>query len=108
MKSIGSTPPRPFDGRLICGGPGSYRARSGPYGLGDGLREREERLRRRGARLRDHDGLARIALHRDARVDGDLAQERDAQQLRGLRPAAVLEDLVAVAALRALVVAHVL
>src|SRR5205823_8000610 len=44
----------------------------------------------------------------DLRIDRDLAEKRDPELLGGAPPAAVLEDLVAVTARRALVVAHVL
>src|SRR5262245_22398662 len=66
------------------------------------------RLRDGRLRISRDDGPSRIAAEGDLRVERDLAQERDAELLGRPPAAAVLEDLLAVPALGAQVVRHVL
>src|SRR5207249_1814083 len=60
-----------------------------------------------GRRIEGH-GLAAVALDADRRIQRDLTQEREPEFGCGLASAAVPEDVLAMPALRAHVVAHVL
>src|SRR5690349_3497789 len=86
----------------------AMRGRSALHGADDGVRDREIRLRHGRARLRDDDRPALVAADRDLRIERNLSQEGHAELLRRARSPAVLEDLLAVPALRADVVGHVL
>src|SRR5688572_25452316 len=61
-----------------------------------------------GAGIEHDDRLTLVAPDHDFRIDGDLAEERNAEHLRGLAATAVSEDLFPLAAVTADEVAHVL
>src|SRR5436190_1208405 len=67
-----------------------------------------ESLRGGRRRIEDDDRFAAVAAHHHLRIDRDLAEEGDAEELSGLAAAAVAEDLFALAAMIADEVAHVL
>src|SRR5436305_13823233 len=67
-----------------------------------------EGLRGDGIGIEHHDRLAAVAAHHHLRIERHLAQERYAEHVGRAVAAAVAEDLFALAAVPADVVAHVL
>src|SRR5436305_1449629 len=72
------------------------------------LRQLPERFRRRGRRIEDENRFAAVAADDDFRIDRNLAEEWNAEELRSFAAAAVAEDFFALAAVPADEVAHVL
>src|SRR5258708_991359 len=76
--------------------------------LHDRHRQLPERLGRGRRWIEDDDRLAAVAADDDLRVDRDLAEKWNAEELGGPAAATVAEDLFALAAVAADEIAHVL